>query len=48
MERDFLRHLPDIPPELAAWASAKLHGNCHVQFEKSFYSAPFTLVHKSL
>jgi hypothetical protein len=26
----------------------KLHGNCHVQFEKAFYSAPFTLVHKSL
>lgn len=48
MERDFLRPLPDIPPELAAWAAAKLHGNCHVQFEKSFYSAPFTLVHKSL
>lgn len=48
MEKDFLRPLPDIPPELAAWASAKLHGNCHVQFEKTYYSAPFTLVHKSL
>ena len=48
MEKDFLRPLPDIPPELAAWASAKLHGNCHVQFEKAYYSAPFTLVHKSL
>jgi hypothetical protein len=48
MEKDFLRPLPDIPPELACWASVKLHGNCHVQFEKAFYSAPFTLVHKSL
>jgi len=48
MEKDFLRPLPDIAPELAAWASVKLHGNCHVQFEKAFYSAPFTLVHKSL
>ena len=48
MEKDFLRPLPDVPPEPAAWASAKLHGNCHVQFEKAFYSAPFTLVHKSL
>lgn len=48
MEKDFLRPLPDIAPELAAWASVKLHGNCHVQFEKAFYSAPFTLVHKAL
>lgn len=48
MEKDFLRPLPDIAPELAAWASVKLHGNCHVQFEKAFYSAPFTLVHKTL
>jgi transposase len=48
MEKDFLRPLPDIPPELAAWASVKLHGNCHVQFEKAYYSGPFTLVHKSL
>ncbi|KAF5048898.1 IS21 family transposase ISPpu7 [anaerobic digester metagenome] len=48
MEKDFLRPLPDIPLELACWASVKLHGNCHVQFEKAFYSAPFTLVHKSL
>ena len=48
MEKDFLRPLPDIPPELACWATVKLHGNCHVQFEKAYYSAPFTLVHKSL
>ena len=26
----------------------KLHGNCHVQFEKAYYSAPFRLVHQSL
>jgi transposase len=48
MEKDFLRPLPDIPPELACWASVKMHGNCHVQFEKALYSGPFTLVHKSL
>ncbi len=30
------------------WAKAKLHGNCHVQFEKCYYSAPCRLVHREL
>ena len=47
-ERPLLQPLPEAPPELAAWAQVKLHGNCHVQFEKCFYSAPFRLVHKPL
>lgn len=48
VERHLLTPLPDIPPELASWASVKLHGNCHVQFEKAYYSAPFRLVHRQL
>jgi transposase len=48
VEKDFLRKLPDVAPELAAWAQVKLHGDCHVQFEKRRYSAPFTLVHQYL
>lgn len=48
VEKDFLRPLPDIPPELATWAKVKVHGNCHIQFEKAYYSAPFTLMHTSL
>jgi len=47
-ERHLLRSLPDVPPELAVWALVKLHGNCHVQFEKCFYSAPYRLVRKKL
>lgn len=47
-ERHLLRPLPDVAPELATWAKVKLHGNCHVQFEKAFYSAPFELVRKEL
>lgn len=47
-EQNFLKPLPDVPPELATWAKAKLHGNCHVQFEKAFYSAPYRLVRKDL
>lgn len=48
MEKEFLKALPDVPPELATWAKHKLHGNCHLQFEKAFYSAPFRLVHAEL
>jgi len=47
-EKPLLEVLPDVPPELATWAKVKLHGNCHVQFENCYYSAPFRLVHQSL
>lgn len=48
IEKDFLRPLPDVAPEAASWTRAKLHGNCHVQFEKCYYSAPFKLVHQTM
>jgi hypothetical protein len=47
-EKPLLTALPDVPPELATWAKVKLHGNCHVQFENCYYSAPFRLVHQQL
>lgn len=47
-ECHFLKALPDVAPEIVAWAGAKLHGNCHVQYEKAYYSAPFSLVHQHL
>jgi hypothetical protein len=47
-EKHLLKPLPDTPVELAAWCKVKLHGNCHVQFEKAFYSAPFPLIHQAL
>lgn len=47
-ERCLLKPLPANPPELATWAKVKLHGNCHVQFENTYYSAPFRLVHQEL
>jgi len=47
-EKHLLRRLPDVPPELSVWTRVKLHGNCHVQFEKAYYSAPYTLVHREL
>jgi len=47
-ERDFLQPLPPRPPELAVWKKVKLHPDCHVQFEKTYYSAPYRLVRKHL
>ena len=42
-EKHLLRRLPDVPVQIAAWTQLKLHGDCHVHFEKAFYSAPFPL-----
>ena len=47
-EKHFLKALPDVPVQIATWTKVKLHGNCHVQFEKAFYSAPFRLVRQML
>jgi transposase len=43
-ERESLRPLPVRAPELAVWKKVKLHADCHVQFEKTYYSAPDRLV----
>jgi hypothetical protein len=47
-ERHLLQALPDVAPELATWARVKLHGDCHVRFDKTLYSAPFQLVRREL
>lgn len=47
-EQALLQPLPAIAPECPAWAKAKLHGNCHVQFEQCYYSAPFRLIRETL
>lgn len=47
-EKPLLKPLPDVPVQIATWTEVKVHGNCHVQFEKAYYSAPFRLVRQSL
>lgn len=47
-EQALLQPLPTIAPDCAVWAKAKLHGNCHVQFEYCYYSAPFRWIHQTL
>jgi transposase len=48
IEQPLLKPLPAKPPELASWAQAKLHGDCHIQVQKRRYSAPYRLVGQSL
>jgi hypothetical protein len=43
-----MRELPAIAPDLGEWARVKVHRDCHVQFEQSLYSAPFTLIGRTL
>jgi transposase len=47
-EKAFLKTLPDVPVKIATWTTVKVHGNCHVQFEKAYYSVPFQLVRQQL
>jgi len=48
LERGRLLALPTVAPDLGVWAQAKLHRDCHVQFDRAFYSAPWSLIGKQL
>jgi hypothetical protein len=43
-----LRRLPAVTQDLGRWHRVVLHRDCHVQHDRAFYSAPFTLVGKTL
>jgi hypothetical protein len=47
-EQVLLKALPSTPPELASWAQAKVHGDCHIQVHKRRYSVPYRFVGKQL
>ena len=47
-EKDLLRRLPDVPPELSTWTTVTVHRDTHVQFEHNFYSVPFRLIGQAL
>ena len=44
VERLALKPLPEIPYEVLTFHVAKVHPDCHVVFDKSFYSAPHRLI----
>jgi hypothetical protein len=48
LERPLMTALPAIAPDLGTWHRVIVHRDCHVQFDRSFYSAPFTLATKPL
>lgn len=47
-ERAALQPLPSTAYDPAVWKSCKLHRDCHVTFEKSYYSAPYRFVGQKL
>lgn len=47
-EQARLQALPATPYDLALWKVVKVHRDCYVVFDHSFYSAPFRLVGQEL
>lgn len=48
VEQTALLPLPQVSWSPSVWKEAKLHPDCYVEVEKSFYSAPFRLIGKKL
>lgn len=48
IERSALRPLPGAPYELATWRRARVHIDCHIEFERVYYSVPHTFVAKEV
>ena len=47
-EKEFLKELPATPYEIHNWKKAKVHPDCHFQFQKNFYSLPYKFVGKQV
>ena len=48
IEKPLMQPLPEVAPDLGSWHRLVLHRDCHVKFNYSLYSAPFTLVGQTL
>lgn len=48
MDKKALLPLPEEDLELSVWSQVKVHRDCHVTFEKAYYSAPFEYVGETL
>ncbi len=40
-EKEYMLPLPTSPYELAQWGNAKVQPNCHIAYQRKFYSVPF-------
>lgn len=47
-DQEHLQPLPDTPYDMGEWKLLKLHRDCHVVFQGSYYSAPFTHIGQQL
>jgi transposase len=48
LDKPALSPLPDQPYEFAEWKKATVNIDYHVEFEKHYYSVPYTLLHKEV
>jgi transposase len=48
LDKPALRPLPEQPYEFAEWKKATVNIDYHVEFDKHYYSAPYTLIHKEV
>ncbi|MFO1217593.1 MAG: IS21 family transposase [Burkholderiaceae bacterium] len=48
LEAPLMKALPAIAPDLGTWQRVRVHRDCHVQFDRALYSAPFTLAGRPL
>lgn len=44
VEQEMLRPLPSTPYDMAVWKQVRVHRDCYLVFEGSYYSVPFRLV----
>lgn len=47
-EKEYLKALPTIPYELFYFKKAKLHPDCHFQYQRNYYSAPHQYIGKEI
>jgi transposase len=48
LDQPALKRLPEQPYEFATWKKARVNIDYHVEFEKHYYSVPYTLIHKEV
>ena len=48
LDKPNARPLPEHPFEFADWEKHKVGVNYHIEFDKNFYSVPYTLIHQEL
>jgi transposase len=48
LDQPALGPLPEQPYEFAVWKKARVNIDYHIQFEKHYYSVPYTLIHEEV